>query len=35
LGEAAALTTRQCNWERNAQHMREFFERAWRFKQAR
>jgi len=35
LGEAAARTARQCNWERNAQHTREFFERAWRFKQAR
>ena len=35
LGEAAAQTARQCNWERNAQQMRELFERAWRFKQVR
>ncbi len=35
LGEAAAQTARQCNWERNAQQMRELFEQAWRFKQVR
>ncbi len=36
LGEVAAQTAaRECSFERNAQQMRELFERAWRFKQAR
>ncbi len=35
LGEAAAQTAHQCSWERNTQQTREFFDRAWRFKQAR
>jgi glycosyltransferase involved in cell wall biosynthesis len=35
LGEAAAQTARQCNWERNTQQTRELFERTMRFKHAR